>query len=76
MPESPQSYLQKVSAACARPDLSTTDDRIIFLHRLQAYWTRQLNSFRKGKPTHFPPAEIHYILDELQALINLERSQQ
>ena len=76
MPESPQSYMQKVSALCARPDLSSPADRITFLIRLQAYWTRQLNSYRKGKPTKFPPADIHDILDALHERITHERSAQ
>lgn len=76
MTDTPQTYLQKVSAACARPILSDPQHRVAFLIRLQAYWTRQLNAFRKGKPTQFPPADIHYILDELQSLLNHERSAQ
>ena len=76
MTDTPQTYLEKVSAACARPILSDPQHRVAFLYRLQAYWTRQLNAHRKGKPTQFPPDDIHYILDELQTLLIHERSAQ
>lgn len=74
MPASVQSYLKKVSALCAHPDLSNPADRIDFLRRLTAYWTRQLNLHTRGKPIAFTPLEVDEILDffehEIRSLQN------
>lgn len=69
MPQTPSSYLKKVSALCARPDLSDPQDQIDFYRRLIAYWTRQLNQHTRGVAMPFTPLEVDEILDELEARI-------
>lgn len=59
-------YITKVSALCARPDLSDPKDREDFLRRLIAYWIRQLNMHTKGQPIPFTPLEVDEIIDFLQ----------
>lgn len=59
-------YQQKVSAMCARPTLSAPQDRIDFLRRLVAYWTRQLNLHTRGKPIAYTPLEVDEIIDFLE----------
>lgn len=66
---SPSAYLKKVSALCARPDLSDPQDQIDFYRRLIAYWTRQLSLHSQGKAVPFAPLEIDEILDELESRI-------
>lgn len=66
MTQTIQSYITKVSALCARPDLSDPKDREDFLRRLIAYWTRQLNMHTKGQPISFTPLEVDDIIDFLQ----------
>lgn len=66
MTQTIQSYITKVSALCARPDLSDPKDREDFFRRLIAYWTRQLNMHTKGQPIPFTPLEVDDIIDFLQ----------
>ena len=71
-----QTYLEKVSAMCARPLLSTREEKITFLRRLIAYWTRQLNMLAKGKPSEFTFDEINKIISTIQTQIkDLENAQ-
>lgn len=69
------SYMRKVRALCARPILSDPAARIQFLYNLQAYWTRQINAFAKGKKVAHPPADIHEILDSISDLIKEYRNE-
>ena len=59
-------YQQKVGAMCARPALSAPHDRIDFLRRLIAYWTRQLNLHTRGHAIAFTPLEVDEIIDFLE----------
>jgi hypothetical protein len=51
---------------CARPALSGDQDKIDFLRRLIAYWTRQLNLHTRGHPIAFTPLEVDEIIDFLE----------
>lgn len=51
---------------CARPALSEQQDKIDFLRRLIAYWTRQLNLHTRGKPIAYTPLEVDEIIDFLE----------
>lgn len=62
-------YQQKVSAMCARPALAAIPDRIDFLRRLVAHWTRQLNLHTRGRAIAFTPLEVDEIIDDLEARI-------
>ena len=59
-------YFLEVDAICARPILSTPQDKLTFHYRLYAQWTRNLNSLTKrGRAQQFSASEISDILDEI-----------
>lgn len=64
-------YQQKVGAMCARPALSAPQDRVDFLRRLVAYWTRQLNLHTRGQHISFTPLEVDEIIDFLEHEIRM-----
>lgn len=59
-------YQQKVGAMCACPALTGRQDKIDFLRRLVAYWTRQLNLHTRGHAISFTPLEVDEIIDFLE----------
>lgn len=75
MPDSPATYMQKVSAMCARPILSTREDREQFLRRLHAHWLRQLNLYNAGKPIQFNPLEVNEIIDAIDDMLSAIRKE-
>ncbi len=59
-------YFLEVDAICARPILSSLQDKLNFHYRLYAQWTRNLNSLTKrGRAQQFSASEISDILDEI-----------
>ena len=59
-------YFIEVDAICARPILSSLQDKLTFHYRLYAQWTRNLNSLTKrGRAQQFSASEISDILDEI-----------
>jgi hypothetical protein len=75
MPDSPETYMKKVSAMCARPILSTREDREQFLRRLYAHWVRQLNLHNAGKPIQFNPLEVNEIIDAIDEMLSAIRKE-
>lgn len=69
MPDSPATYMKKVSAMCARPILAAREDREQFLRRLHAHWVRQLNLHNKGKTIQFNPLEVNEIIDAIDDML-------
>jgi len=75
MRDTPEIYMQKVSAMCARPILSSPADREQFLRRLQAHWLRQLNLHTKGKQIAFNPLDVDKILDGIDEMLRAHRKE-
>jgi hypothetical protein len=75
MSDSPETYMKKVSAMCARPILSTREDREQFLRRLHAHWLRQLNLYNAGKPIQFNPLEVNEIIDAIDEMLSAIRKE-
>lgn len=66
-----QTYLQKIDDAVAR-----AADKESVLLALLAYWTRQLNNSRRGKPIlpGFTPSDITNCITEIELKIQESRN--